>query len=481
MGTSLPPYPEYRDSGLAWLPRVPSHWEMIRGKAILREVDERSVSGAEELLTVSHKTGVTPRRLKNVTMFKAESYVGHKLARPNDVVMNIMWAWMAAVGVSDHLGIVSPAYGVYRPLGDRIEPRFMDYLLRTSPLKAEYHRRSKGIRASRLRLYADQFLDIRFPTPSVDEQRKIADYLDAHGRLTSRLIRNRRRLLSVLRERRAEILHRVVMGGLHPNARMAQTSIPWLPTMPAHWRELPIKRLAARVPRSFVDGDWIESPYITSSGVRLVQTGNVGVGTYREKGFRYVSEETFVELDCTEVFPGDLLICRLGQPVGRACLAPDLACRMITSVDVCILKPASEFDPAYLVLALNDREYLGWVNTLVRGSTRDRVSRSMLGSFVIPVPPRAEQEAIAKAAAGAVAPIDLAVQRVQREIELAYEYRERLVEDLVCGARDVQLAPLPFQYADDVEDVPGNVAEDDESAESDEEDDAEVALAEVEE
>jgi type I restriction enzyme S subunit len=478
MGSRLPPYPKYRDSGLGWLPRVPAHWDMRRGKTLLREVDERSASGDEELLTVSHKTGVTPRRLKNVTMFKAESYAGHKLARPGDAVVNTMWAWMGAAGVSAHLGIVSPAYGVYRPRSASVDPRYLDYVLRTPLLKAEYHRRSKGIRASRLRLYADQFLDIGFPAPPLEEQRRIADYLDTHARLTNRLIRNRRRLLGVLRERRAETLHRVVMGGLHPDARTAQTSIPWLPTMPAHWQELPVKRLAARTPRSFIDGDWIESPYITTSGVRLIQTGNVGVGAYREKGFRYVSEETFVELDCTEVAPGDLLICRLGQPVGRACLAPDLGCRMITSVDVCILKPAPDFDPAYLVLALNDREYLGWVNTLVRGSTRDRVSRSMLGSFVIPVPPKDEQSASVKAAAGAVAPIDQAMQRVQREIELAYEYRERLVGDLVCGARDVRLVPLPFQYGDEGEEVAGSVAEDDESEDVDED---EAALAEAEE
>lgn len=78
-------------------------------------IDERSVSGNEELLSVSHKTGVTPRRLKNITMFKAESYAGYKLCRPGDLVVNTMWAWMAALGVSQHGGIVSNAYGVYRP------------------------------------------------------------------------------------------------------------------------------------------------------------------------------------------------------------------------------------------------------------------------------------------------------------------------------------------------------------------------------
>lgn len=478
MGSSLPPYPEYRDSGLAWLPRVPSHWDVRRNARLFAQ---RVETGREELpiLEVSLRTGVRVRSFgdggRKQVMADRSKY---KRAAAGDVAYNMMRLWQGAVGVTPEDGLVSPAYVVAAPY-DGVDPRYFTYLFRTADYMQEVESFSRGIVADRNRLYWGQFKQMPSPCPPLEEQRRIADYLDAHGRLTNRLIRNRRRLLSVLRERRAEILHQVVMRGLRPNAPMARSSIPWLPTIPAHWRELPIKRLAARVPRSFVDGDWIESPYITNSGVRLIQTGNVGVREYREKGFRYVSDDTFVELDCTEVAPGDLLICRLGQPVGRACLAPDLACRMITSVDVCILKPASEFDPAYLVLALNDREYLGWVNTLVRGSTRDRVSRSMLGSFVIPVPPRDEQMAIAEAAAGAVAPIDQAVQRVLREIELAYEYRERLVEDLVCGARDARLAPLPFQYADEVEEVAGNVAEDDESA--DDEDDAEAMLAEVDE
>ncbi len=82
-----------------------------------------------------------------------------------------------------------------------------------------------------------------------------------------------------------------------------------------------IKRCARPGRRAFTDGDWIESPYITENGVRLIQTGNVGIGRYKEQGFRYVSEETFTELACTEVDPNDVLICRLDGPVGRACLA----------------------------------------------------------------------------------------------------------------------------------------------------------------
>ena len=93
------PYPAYKPSGLPWLADVPEHWDVRRFKVFYREVDERSSTGSEELLSVSHKTGVTPRK-RNVTMFLAESNVGYKVCRPGDIVVNTMWAYMAALGVA---------------------------------------------------------------------------------------------------------------------------------------------------------------------------------------------------------------------------------------------------------------------------------------------------------------------------------------------------------------------------------------------
>ena len=170
-------YQLYRTSKMQWLPPVPEHWDEQRAKVFFREVDERSRTGEEELLSVSHLTGVTPRSQKKVTMFKAASYVGSKLCRPGDIVINTLWAWMAALGASRHVGIVSPAYGVYRPhRPDSFNPAYLDYLLRTRAYVAEYIGRSTGIRSSRLRLYPNQFLDIALIQPPRTEQDQMVAY-----------------------------------------------------------------------------------------------------------------------------------------------------------------------------------------------------------------------------------------------------------------------------------------------------------------
>ena len=171
------------------------------------------------------------------------------------------------------------------------------------------------------------------------------------------------------------------------------SGVEWLGEVPAHWDVLQLRGTAEPEPYSFTDGDWVESPYITDEGVRLIQTGNIGVGYYREQGFRYISEEAFSKLKCTELFSGDVLICRLADPVGRACLAPDLDSRMITSVDVCILKTKTDVNEKFLVYFLSSEQYLSFMASVSRGGTRQRVSRSFLGGVRVALPGIDEQSA----------------------------------------------------------------------------------------
>ena len=204
-------YDNYRQARMRWLPPVPAHWNEQRAKTFYREVDERSRTGREELLSVSHLTGVTPRSHKKVTMFKAATYVGSKLTRPGDIVINTLWAWMAALGASRHLGIVSPAYGVYRPHdAESFNPAYLDYLLRTRAYVSEYIGRSTGIRSSRLRLYPAQFLDIPLLQPPKIEQDQIVAFLRAHDAHIARFIKAKHSALSLLAEARSVLADQAI-------------------------------------------------------------------------------------------------------------------------------------------------------------------------------------------------------------------------------------------------------------------------------
>ena len=219
------PYPEYKDSGVEWLGEVPAHWGLGPAKRFFKEVDHRSDTGSEELLSVSHVTGVTPRSQKNVTMFEARSKVGYKLCRPGDIVVNTMWAWMAALGVARHVGIVSPSYAVYRPLHPRdLAAEYVDSLLRTKTYKSEYVRRSTGIQSSRLRLYPDEFLRIRLLRPPLDEQCAIVGFVDKALRNARDASSFAARQRSLLQQYRTRLIADVVTGKL--DVREAAASLP---------------------------------------------------------------------------------------------------------------------------------------------------------------------------------------------------------------------------------------------------------------
>lgn len=169
----LNPNVKMKDSGIEWLGEIPEHWKIHRAKVLFKEVDERSSTGEEELLTVSHITGVTRRSEKNVNMFMAESLEGYKKCNPDDLVINTMWAWMGAMGISPEAGIVSPSYNVYRFRINGHCPSFYDYLFRTGKFIAEVICHSQGVWTSRLRLYPEEFFEIRLPCPPSEEQKEI--------------------------------------------------------------------------------------------------------------------------------------------------------------------------------------------------------------------------------------------------------------------------------------------------------------------
>ena len=140
------------------------------------------------------------------------------------------------------------------------------------------------------------------------------------------------------------------------------SGVDWLGEIPSDWSITRIKRLAKKGRKTFIDGDWIESEFISSEGIRLIQTGEVKVGYYKDQGFRYITEKTFFKLNCTEIFPDEILICRLASPVGRACLVPDNGERIITVVDNCILKSSNSNSSKFIVYLFSSSYYLEYLD-----------------------------------------------------------------------------------------------------------------------
>lgn len=448
MIAGLKPYADYMDSGQQWLGSMPAHWGQLRAKCLFREVDERSRTGKEELLSVSHLTGVTPRRLKNVTMFMAESNVGHKVCRPGDLVINTLWAWMGALGVTRHDGIVSPAYGVYRPLdGSAILPAYADHLLRTPLYAAEYQRRSTGVNSSRLRLYPEQFLRIPVLVPPLAEQAAIVRFLDwANGRL-ERTIRAKRKVIALLTEQKHAVIRRAVTGGLDPAVQLKPTAIPWLGEIPQHWE-------ISRVKNEFRCLNEFRVP------LNSVERGRMNI-----RSFDYYGASGIIDKVDDYIFDDDLLLI---AEDGANLVLRNLPLAIVAKGKFWVNNHAHILKPKrgniiYLSHLLESLNFMPWIS----GATQPKLTQNRLMSIQIAVAPPDEQDAIVLHADRQTQPLTVTISRLEREIDLLREYRTRLIADVVTGKLDVReaAARLPDEAVPEpVEDITDDTELEDEEA-----------------
>lgn len=201
-----------KECDINWIGKIPQDWKVQRGKNLFIEINERSTTGEEELLTVSHITGVTPRKNKNVNMFMSESLVDYKICHEGDIAANTMWMWQGAIGVSKYYGVISPSYNTYRQKSDTYDADYLEYLLRIPPLVATYAAYSTGITASRLRLYPQGFFSILFPVPPRKEQQEIAVYLNKKIPQIDQLIIKKEKFVDELKSYKRSLIYEYVTG-----------------------------------------------------------------------------------------------------------------------------------------------------------------------------------------------------------------------------------------------------------------------------
>ncbi len=439
-------YSEYRKSKMPWLSQVPQHWGEERAKVFFREIDERSVTGGEELLSVSHLTGVTPRSQKNVTMFKAESYVGHKLCRPGDIVVNTLWAWMSALGAARHNGLVSPAYGIYRPHHpDTFNPTYVDYLLRTRAYVSEYNCRSTGIRSSRLRLYPNQFLNIPVIQPPRTEQDQIVAYLRAQDAHIARFIKAKRDLIALLNEQKLQIIDRAVTRGLDPSVKTKPSGVDWLGEIPVHWEAVQLKHVA-EVRFSGVD----KHAHDHELPIRLCNYTDV----YKHDTITGELElmratATAVEISRLTLQAGDVIITKDSETpddIAVPAWVPKALPGVVCGYHLGLLRPTPQrICGEFLFRALGAARVAEQFHVLATGVTRFALSKHDVKNAILPLPSVAEQQAICRWIEATSMPLDGAISRANDEIKLIREYRDRLIADVVTGQLDVRSwVPGPY-------------------------------------
>jgi type I restriction enzyme S subunit len=205
-----------------------------------------------------------------------------------------------------------------------------------------------------------------------------------------------------------------------------------LPGFSGEWVETTLLELALGKKDLFDDGDWIESEHITTEGVRLIQTGNIGIGCYAEKDEKkFIFESSFVALRCKEVREGDLLICRLADPAGRACVLPDIGeQKIVTSVDVTIFRPPSSIaNRVFLANLFSTGQWFREVSDRSGGTTHKRISRGALGRLRVQIPKFPEQTAIADI----LADMDAELAELESQLTKTRAIKQGMMQKLLTG------------------------------------------------
>lgn len=423
-----------------WLSSVPQHWKPLRIKNLFVEIDERSETGEEELLSVSHYTGVTKKRdsLENEDDFisNAKTLVGYKKVTENDLVSNIMLAWNGSLGISKYDGITSPAYCVYRIKGDN-NPHYYGYLFSTGIMKAEFRKKSFGIIDSRLRLYSDKFFSILVAVPPKDEQDQIVNYIKAKSKKIKHFVQKKQAFIELLKEQRQAIISRAVTKGINPDITLKDSGIQWLGDIPEYWE---VRRLASF--GSFSKGGNVSKGDLVENGEKaVILYGDI----YTKYEFSVSSLVNRISNEIAEratlIVYGDLLFTGSGEDkndIGKCVvyLGDDEA---YAGGDVIIFRQ-NEFNPQFVSYSQNSIYAKYQKNITSKGDIIVHQYGSKLKNVLMPYPPSKEEQAqIVSFIKIETAKIDQAIAKAEKEIELIKEYREAMIAEAILGKLDVKV------------------------------------------
>lgn len=457
MNLELHPYPEYTEQANATITSPPAHWRTRRIKYLLREIDDRSPTGTEVLLSMRQTLGLVPHNDVSDKPIAASALIGYKQVVPGDIVVNRMRASTGMVAAASASGLVSPDYAVFRPIDD-VDTAYLTLLFKTPAMQTIFRIESKGLgtgSAGFLRLYSDRFAAITIPVPSRFEQDTIVAFVRSWDRRITRLIRAERRQIELLNEQKQAILESL----LDHDSRAPRVQLKRVVDLLAGFA-FPSAGFSADV-----------------DDVRLLRGINVSPGTLRwERTVRWPRRDVG-RFSRYRLEVGDLVI-----GMDRPWISTGVRVAPITEADVPSLllqrvgrlRAKKGLCQSYLALILGSKDFRDYFEPILTGISVPHISAEQILSFPAVLPSIVEQEAIVRSYAGRSSDLETAILRIDREIDLIREYRTRLIADVVTGKLDVRGVEL--QLLEDIEPLEDwrdpDVSDEPEFSEAEEEADA---------
>jgi restriction endonuclease S subunit len=429
---SFPAYVHYRELQQSWLGPFPDHWKAAPLWTLFRRTKRTGLEG-EQLLSVYRDYGVIPKSSRDDNFNKPSDDLGlYQLVEPGDLVINKMKAWQGSVAISEHRGIVSPAYFVFQSKHHE-NGRFLHYLLRSAEYTGAYLSISKGIRPNQWDLEPQEHSRLPVILPPLTEQQAIVTFLDRETAKIDALVEEQRRLIDLLKEKRQAVISHAVTEGLKPEAPMKDSGVEWLGQVPAHWEVRPLKYLTAfesgctpnKANAEFWDGDipWASAKDLKTDVLTDTQD--------------HVSSKALEAGAASLVPQGTVVVLVRGMMLAKTFPVVLLNAPMAINQDLkALVRP--RLASGYLAWTLRGLE----AETLARldesGHGTKALRMDAWSSIELPEPPIEEQIAIAQFLDEATIAIDGLMSEVERSIALLQERRSALISAAVTGEIDAR-------------------------------------------
>ena len=416
---------EMKNSGLPSFGLIPADWEIKKLKAILTLRNEKN-SGDGELLSVYLDRGVISYSDSNgMQVHKpSQDLSNYQNVYVGDFVLNNQQAWRGSVGVSKYDGIISPAYFVYR-LTECCYPEYMNYLFRDSSMVQQYETSSRGVGTIQRNIFAPWLLNCWTVLPSLDEQRRIATYLDTKCAEIDALTADIQTQIDTLEQYKRSVITEAVTKGLNPDAEMKDSGIQWIGMMPAHWDCIRGKYILKYIQKPVRDDDGV---------ITCFRDGEVTLrSNRREDGFTMADKE----IGYQGIDVGDLVVHGMDGFAGAIGISDSRgkASPVLNVLD-------TKQNKRYIMYFLRSMAYSDVFLALATGiRVRSCDLRwNKLSELFYPIPPLEEQEAIVDYIDSILRRTDEVIAAKKDQLSTLEAYKKSLIYEYVTGKKEVPLS-----------------------------------------
>ena len=409
-------YDSYKDSGVDWLGKIPSDWDLLKVKNIFRLVMKFAPKNNDcELLSVYTDIGVKPRKELEERGNRATTTDGYLIVEKGDIVVNKLLAWMGAIGLSDYDGVTSPAYDVLKPKMP-IEGIFYHLLFRSPQCTSELKRHSRGIMDMRLRLYFDKFGDVVVPYPNIEVQKKIVSFLAEKTAQIDQAIALKQQQIEKLNEYKQIVIQNAVTKGLNPNVPMKDSGVEWIGDIPEHWD---VKKLK-----------YVMKSYNKKISSRNSDLRYLGMENIISKTGEINNESAEVEGLANHFKPNHILFGKLRPYLAKVYLADFEG---ICSTEFLVFEVLEPNNAKFLQILLLSNGFIQNIDSSTYGSKMPRANPDFINNQFIAIPPLDEQLQIINAIENKNQPIKQAIEKYQTQIDRLKEYKNILINQAVTG------------------------------------------------